>query len=112
MGLRHFLRDIRYSGWKSGKVIVPNNVGSITGDLLSADDFQVDAETDYWGLRFKLDGRLLILLGAIDEDEEREGAFYCVLEDDSLKPGFSVRVKKHALCCPTHEYHQDGESVA
>ena len=37
-----------------GKVIFPVRVGNISGVHLEADDFGANAETGYWGLRFRL----------------------------------------------------------
>lgn len=79
---------------KTGKVFFPEGINDISGVPLNANDFQVKASTGYWGLRFMLNSRLLILVGAINEDEERQGAFYYVIEGDQLKAVFSVPVKK------------------
>jgi hypothetical protein len=79
---------------KTGKVIAPSGINSVSGVELHADDFEPHTNSKYWGLRFKLDSKLLIVVGAINEDEKREGAFYYLLENEKLKPIFSILTKK------------------
>lgn len=79
---------------KTGNVIFPDDFTSVHGVHLDADDFERDADTGYWGLRYKLNSRLLIVVGTLDEDEKREGAFYYILDKDKLKRIFSVNVRK------------------
>jgi hypothetical protein len=79
---------------RNGNVIFPADFTSDHGVHLSADDFERGANTGYWGLRYKLDSRLLIVVGTLDEDEKKEGAFYYILDKDQLKRIFSVNVKK------------------
>jgi hypothetical protein len=79
---------------KNGNVIFPDDFTSDVGNHLSADDFEPDASSGFWGLRYKIDSRLLIVVGMLDEDENREGAFYYILEKDKLKKIYSVTVKK------------------
>ena len=45
-------------------------------------------------LGFRKDSRLLVVLGDIDEDESREGAFYLVLEGEHLRSIHSTLVKR------------------
>jgi hypothetical protein len=79
---------------KTGRVIFPDPISNISGVHLNADDFLSNANPGNWGLRFQLNSRLLVLVGAINENENREGAFYYVIENDHLKPVFSMRVEK------------------
>jgi len=82
---------------RTGKVIFPYDscgVSSVHMGHIDVDDFESNAISGCQGLRYRLDSRLLILLGAIDEDEHREGAFYYTIENDELKHVFSVLVKK------------------
>jgi hypothetical protein len=79
---------------KTGRVIFPDRISNVSGVDLNADDFLPNANTGYWGLRFRLNSRLLVLVGAINEDEKRQGAFYYVMENDHPKPVFSVLVRK------------------
>jgi hypothetical protein len=60
---------------KSGNVIFPDQINNVSGVHLQADDFLPSAKTQFWGLRFRLDSRMLVLVGAINEDENNEGAF-------------------------------------
>jgi hypothetical protein len=83
---------------KSGKVIFPGDFSVITWDHFAADDFEKAAAGPYWGLRYQNDSRLLIVVGALNESEERQGAFYYVLEKDKLKKIFSVNIPKNN--CP------------
>lgn len=79
---------------KSGKVIFPDEFTSVMGLHFDADDFEKEGSGPFWGLRYKIDSRLLVVVGMLDEDEKREGAFYYVLEKGKLKRLFDVRVKK------------------
>ena len=79
---------------RTGRVIFPERISNVSGVHLHADDFEPGTNSPYWGLRYRLDSRLLILVGSLNEDEEREGAFYYVMENDRLRPVFSVRVRK------------------
>jgi hypothetical protein len=45
-------------------------------------------------IRYRIDSRLLIAVGALNEDEKREGAFYYVLQGGKLKRIFAVNVQK------------------
>ncbi len=53
---------------KTGRVIFPERIKNVSGVHLQADDFLRDANTGYWGLRFRRDSRLLVLIGAVNED--------------------------------------------
>ena len=44
---------------------------------------------------FRNDSRLLVILGDLDEDESREGAFYFVLDNERLRLIHSTPVKKN-----------------
>lgn len=81
---------------KTGRVIFPEQIKNVSGVHLQADDFLAEANTGYWGLRFRRDSRLLVLVGAVNEDERREGALYYVIENDRLKPVFSTAIEKRA----------------
>jgi hypothetical protein len=81
---------------KTGHVLFPEQISSISGVHLNADDFLADANAISWGLRFRSDSRLLVLVGDINEDDNREGAFYYLIENDHLKPVFSTYIKKRA----------------
>jgi len=79
---------------KSGKVIFPDEFTGVMGLHFDADDFEKEGYGPFWGLRYKIDSRLLVVVGMLDEDEKREGAFYYVLEKGKLKRLYDVRVKK------------------
>lgn len=80
---------------ESGQVIFPDDFSVISGVNLEADEFEAEAGGHFWGLRYRLDSRLFIVLGTLDEDETREGAFYYLLEKEKLKRIFSVNVLKN-----------------
>jgi hypothetical protein len=82
----------------SGKVIVPRGANSVDGATLAANDFLPNADSDgIWGLRFTENSRLLVLVGALNEDEARQGAHYFVLTNDKLKLVHTTAVQKN---CP------------
>lgn len=81
-----------------------------TGRVITPEDFH-DSSTEYFGVEgqsvfpgsqsgddvfgFRLDSRLLVILGDLDEDESREGAFYFVLDSERLRLIHSTVVKKN-----------------
>ncbi len=70
---------------ENGHVISANGVVSVSGDFVMADGFLPNTDSQAWGFRFKRDSRLLVLVGAINEDDSKEGAFYYELVGDELK---------------------------
>jgi hypothetical protein len=78
---------------RTGSVHFPKDFRAVLGNGLDTDDFEPTG-TDYWGLRYRLDSRLLILLGALDEDRNREGATYYAFDGGTLRRIYSVYVKK------------------
>ena len=82
---------------KTGRVITASGATTVTGVYLGADDFLPNTKSDGWGFRFRRDSKLLVLVGELEEDEAREGAFYYVLKNERLIPIHSTVVKK---TCP------------
>jgi hypothetical protein len=80
---------------KSGKVIFPDDFDAVVfWHRVKADDFEQAGASPSRMLRYKIDSRLLIVVGAINEGEGKEGAFYYLLQGGKLKRIFSVNVKK------------------
>ncbi|HEY3767733.1 MAG TPA: hypothetical protein VGN44_03590 [Candidatus Angelobacter sp.] len=69
---------------KTGRVITATDVTSVSGIHLLADDFLPKTNSDSWGFRFRKNSRLLVLIGALNEDDAKAGAFYFVLNDEKL----------------------------
>jgi hypothetical protein len=80
---------------KTGHVITPEGLTSVSGNHLAADDFLSNTESESWGFRYRIGSKLLVLLGTLREDEAREGAFYFALDNEKLLPVHSTVVKKH-----------------
>jgi hypothetical protein len=80
---------------KTGKVITAKEFTSVLGTHLYADDFLPRTESDGWGFRYKRDSSLLVVIGAPDEDNLREGAYYFVLQNDQLRLIHRTRIKKN-----------------
>ncbi len=80
---------------KTGRVITAREFKTVLGSDLAADDFLPGAASEGWGFRYKADSALLIVLGAPDEDESREGAYYFALQGERLRLIHSTRVKKN-----------------
>jgi len=81
----------------TGRVITPDGFSYTSGV-----DFGVDSQTLFPGLQrdyglvgFTKDSRLLVVLGDLDEDESREGAFYFVLDRERLRLIHSTPVEKN-----------------
>jgi hypothetical protein len=80
---------------KSGKVITPVGYESVSGVDFGVEGFLPDAAASgAWGFRFKKDSRLLVIIGAPNEDDVRHGAFYFVLNNDKLVLEHTTAVKK------------------
>jgi hypothetical protein len=81
---------------ESGRVITPPDFGDVSGVLFDAADFlseQSDPSSSSL-VRFNAASRLLVVIGDLDEDESREGAFYFVLEREKLRLVHTTKVKK------------------
>lgn len=80
---------------KTGRVITPKSFSAVSEVHVLADDFLQDTESKSWVVRFKRNSKLLVAIGALDEDDDREGAFYFLLEGESLRLIHSTVVKKN-----------------
>jgi len=78
----------------TGRVIEPDGFWSINTVHFADEGFVSNPKRDYWGFDFRRDSRLLVVIGGLDEDEEREGAFYFTLEHEQLRLIHSKIVKK------------------
>lgn len=85
---------------KTGRVITPRGFTTVSGVHLMANEFLPNAETDFWGFRFRSDSTLLVVVGALNEDESKEGAFYFSMKNERLVPIHTTVVKKN--CDSTH----------
>jgi hypothetical protein len=107
----NFAGDYRVAAWgcgssctmfavvnlSTGRVITPSEFSSTSGVYFGVEDGQElfpDSESEFWLLAFRKDSRLLVVLGALDEDESREGAFYLVLDKDRLQLVHKTIVQK------------------
>jgi hypothetical protein len=81
----------------TGRVITPEGFSHTSGVYFGLDNQKLfpEAQRDYWLLGFTKDSRLLVVLGDLDEDESREGAFYFVLDRERLRLIHSTPVKKN-----------------
>jgi hypothetical protein len=82
---------------KTGQVIVPTGISTVTWDHLenTVERFLPDGLHGYWGYRYRPDSRLLVLVGMLNEDDNREGAWYFVLENNRLRQVHQTRVVKN-----------------
>jgi hypothetical protein len=69
---------------KTGRVITPKDFGTVSGVHFETEAFLPKTESPGGAFRYKKDSRLLIVLGALDEDDSREGAFYFQLQGEKL----------------------------
>ena len=80
---------------RNGAVFFPQGFQSVSGVHVNSDGFEPDAARDgYWG-RYRLDSRLLVVLGALDERPDREGATYFLFEDGAFLQIATTYLKKH-----------------
>jgi len=81
----------------TGRVITPEGFSHTSGVYFGVDSQTLlpGSQRDSWLVGFTKDSRLLVVLGDLDEDESREGAFYFVLEHERLRLIHSTPVKKN-----------------
>lgn len=81
---------------KTGQVVVPTDIRSVSGVYLgnTVEQFLPEGQQGPWGFRYRLDSRLLVLVGTLNEDENREGAYYFVIEGNRLNQIHETRVVK------------------
>jgi hypothetical protein len=80
----------------TGRVITPDGFSFASGVYFGIDDQKAlgGSQSEYWLLGFRKDSSLLVVLGDLDEDESREGAFYFILDHERLRLIHSTPVKK------------------
>jgi hypothetical protein len=81
----------------TGRVITPEGFSHTSGVYFGVENQKVfpKSQRDYWLFGFTKDSSLLVILGDLDEDENREGAFYFVLDHESLRLIHSTPVRKN-----------------
>jgi hypothetical protein len=80
----------------TGRIITPEGFSHTIGVYFGVDNQKLFPESprDHNLLAFTRDSRLLVVLGDLNEDDNREGAFYFVLDDERLRLIHSTAVKK------------------
>lgn len=80
----------------TGRITTPSGFSHTSGVYFGVDDRNAfpGSQSDAWLLAFRKDSRLLVVLGDLDEDESREGAFYFALENQQLKLVHTTPVEK------------------
>jgi hypothetical protein len=79
---------------KTGKVVTAREFATVSGIHLAADDFLPGTASDGWGFRYKRNSSLLVVLGDPDEDESRSGAYYFVVQGETLRLIHTTRVNE------------------
>ena len=81
---------------KTGRVISPDGFSHTSGVDFGVESWDVlpQSQRDAGLFGFRKDSRLLVVLGDLDEDESREGAFYFVLDHERLRLIHSTPVEK------------------
>jgi|HubBroStandDraft_6_1064221.scaffolds.fasta_scaffold18954_3 hypothetical protein len=80
----------------TGRVIAPPGLSHTSGVYFGVDNRKLfpEAQGDYGLFAFRRDSKLLVVLGDLDEDEKREGAFYFVLDGGKLTLVHTTPVNK------------------
>jgi hypothetical protein len=80
----------------TGRVVTPEGFSMTSGVFFYVDNRTAfpRSQSDFWLLGFRRDTRLLVVLGDLDEDESREGAFYFILENERLRLIHTTSVDK------------------
>lgn len=81
---------------KTGRVITPDGFSRTSGVYFGVESWDVlpQSQRDAGLFGFRKDSRLLVVLGDLDEDESREGAFYLVLNNERLRIIHSTLITK------------------
>jgi hypothetical protein len=80
----------------TGRVITPEGFSATSYVYFDVDqNFFPGSQSWHGQFGFRKDSRLLVVLGDLDEDESREGAFYLVLDAERLRPIHSTLVEKN-----------------
>jgi len=81
---------------KTGQVITPDDFHSTSTVYFDVDDHEVFSHSQSGDavFGFRKDSKLIGILGDLDEDESREGAFYFALDGERLRLIHSTIVKK------------------
>lgn len=81
----------------TGRVITPNGFQATGTVHFDVDDkkFFRGSQSEDEVIGFRKDSGLLVILGDLDDDESREGAFYFVLENEHLRLVHSTPIMKH-----------------
>jgi hypothetical protein len=82
---------------KTGRVIQLEDFYATSTVYFGLDNQAVfhDSQSEDEAFGFRKDSKLLVILGDLNEDESREGAFYFVLDDQRLRLIHSTPVKKN-----------------
>jgi hypothetical protein len=80
----------------TGRVIIPDGFHATSTVYFGIEDRKVfpDSQSGDEVFGFRKDSRLLVILGDLDEDESREGAFFFILDAEHLHLVHSTPVKK------------------
>ena len=78
----------------SGKVFAPSEFDYVTGVQISTSEFQPETMVDGWALRYRADSRLLVVLGALDENADRQGATFYAFDRGSFQRLHTTYVRK------------------
>jgi hypothetical protein len=78
----------------TGRVITPERFSATSTVYFYVTEFFHDSRSENEVFGFRKNSRLLIVLGDLDEDESREGAFYFVLDHERLRLVHSTLVTK------------------
>jgi hypothetical protein len=72
---------------RNGNVATVPKVLSVSGVHLSddADEFLAEASHGEWGYRYQRSSNLLVLIGALNEADSRQGAFYYVFANNKFE---------------------------
>jgi hypothetical protein len=68
---------------RNGRVYFPPHIGSVS--TVHVDQALREPEPDFWGLRYRIDSRMLVVVGARNDDPSQEGIDYYEWSGRTLK---------------------------
>jgi hypothetical protein len=78
----------------TGRILATEAPAAINGVEFEVGDFMSKTDSDDTSFRYRKNSKLLVVLGADNENSDRAGAFYFTLDDEHLKLVHFTRVVK------------------
>ncbi len=82
---------------KTGNVLTADGVSNVSYVDFAAEDFLPNVDNTFGGFRFRKNSRLFVLVGSLNEDDSKQGAFYYIVKGEKLQL-IHKTIAKHGTC--------------